>query len=135
MFVTSHAELLPQPPGNRVITYQGSYQGKQAVTIMFANHSGMKDMLQIRYLINLRFHTEAIIAGPSFCASLKDQHVLQVNPQMLCYSLADFVFISLLASGKQSHVNSMYMVLNQILGEINFCGFTDAGQLRIWSAV
>lgn len=28
----------------------------------------------------------------------------------------------------------MYVVLNQIPGEINFHGFTDAGQLRFWSA-
>ena len=61
--------------------------------------------------------------------------MLQVNPQSLCYSPVDFTFILLLVSGKQSHINSMYMMLNQIPGEINFCGFTDAGQLRIWSAV
>ena len=72
---------------------------------------------------------------PQFLHKLKDQHILQVNPQMLCYSSADFIFISLLVRGKWSHVNSMYMMLNQILGEINFRGFTEAGQPRIWCAV
>lgn len=37
----------------------GSYQGKQAVTVMSVSHSGMKDVLQIRYLINLHLHTSS----------------------------------------------------------------------------
>lgn len=61
--------------------------------------------------------------------------MLQVNPQPLCYNPMYFTFISLLVSGKQSHITSMYMMLNQIPGEINPCGFSDMGQLRIWSAI
>lgn len=68
-FVASQAEMQPGPLRNRVITYPESYQGKQAVTIMFGKHSGMKDMLQIRYLINLCFYTESIISGSVFFTS------------------------------------------------------------------
>lgn len=65
-FVIHSAKLQPRPLGNKVHIYKGCYQGNQATKVMFVSHSGMKDMLQIRYLINLRFHTETIISGPSF---------------------------------------------------------------------
>lgn len=47
--------------GNAVCIYMGSYQGKQAATVMSVSHSGMKDVLQISYLINLHLHTGTII--------------------------------------------------------------------------
>lgn len=82
-FVTIHAEMQPGPLRNRVITYLGNYQGKQAVTIMFGKHSRVKDMLQIRYLINLCFYTESIISGPVFLQAKRSMHASGKSPASL----------------------------------------------------
>lgn len=44
-------------------------------------------------------------------------------------------FIWLLLRGKQSHINSIYMMRNKIPSETKCFGFTDSGQMRIWSTV